>query len=412
MSFALTGLTSTRRPVRIDTQVSATPRRSQRAVRLTVAAYERLQQEVGEQRAERINRTVSSGQEDTLSPGDRAALEAAEQSSDSEGASAYHSATAISRAGDLSVRAPEQPSRLQRLVSAISGPLVTAPFTSDEQARRLTYGPGTLPPPSSRSGANLTPVPFGVPPPTPGPATGSAPVSQPRVAPSPYAIRLQYGAPAGSPFAAASEPGPRTSPPASPAGSTGAAVTPSTNQDQVSTFRNIDFSPIDGSPTLGSSTGPQLERLVGSIEAMTDQVNSGMQALASASTGLKGASPDERVQLLETLQNDPQLQELVKAGLMSWDDVMRPNPAEGSEGHVPGVGAGKPVIDSKKLAALQSKLSTAAQRQANDLRRVQQVVERRRTTAGAVPAAAGAFYPGLKVWTPPAFAPPVPPGRN
>jgi hypothetical protein len=145
---------------------------------------------------------------------------------------------------------------------------------------------------------------------------------------------------------------------------------------------------------------------------MTDQVNSGMQALASARTGLKGASPDERVQLLETLQNDPQLQELVKAGLMSWDDVMRPNPAEGSEGHVPGVGAGKPVIDSKKLAALQSKLSTAAQRQANDLRRVQQVVERRRTTAGAVPAAAGAFYPGLKVWTPPAFAPPVPPGRN
>eukprot|EP01046_Picozoa_sp_COSAG06_P064042 COSAG06_NODE_15131_length_1095_cov_2.385542_1_plen_90_part_00 len=62
----------------------------------------------------------------------------------------------------------------------------------------------------------------------------------------------------------------------------------------MSTFRNIDFSPIDGSPTLGSSTGPQLERLVGSIETMTDQVNSGMQALASASTGLKGASPDER----------------------------------------------------------------------------------------------------------------------
>ena len=65
-----------------------------------------------------------------------------------------------------------------------------------------------------------------------------------------------------------------------------------------------------------------------------------------------------------------------------------------------------------QLAALQSKLSTAAQKQANDLTRVQQVVERRRTTPGAVPPSAGALYPGLKVWMPPAFAPPVPPGRR
>ena len=100
--------------------------------------------------------------------------------------------------------------------------------------------------------------------------------------------------------------------------------------------------------------------------------------------------------------------ELVKAGLMNWSDLMRPNPAKGSEGHVDGVEPGDPVIDPTKLAALQSKLSTAAQRQANDLARVQQVVERRRTTPGAVPASAGALYPGLKVWMPPAFAPPEP----
>jgi hypothetical protein len=145
---------------------------------------------------------------------------------------------------------------------------------------------------------------------------------------------------------------------------------------------------------------------------MADQVKTGMQALASASSNLKGASPDERVKLLGTLQSDPQLQELVKAGLMNWNDLMRPNPPEKTEGHVAGVEAGEPVLDPTKLAALQSKLSTAAQKQANELTRVQQVVERRRTTPGAVPASAGALYPGLKVWMAPRFAPPVPPGRR
>ena len=168
-----------------------------------------------------------------------------------------------------------------------------------------------------------------------------------------------------------------------------------------------------GSPTLdGSANATELERMRGSIERLTAQVNSGREALATVSGGLKGASPDERVQLLRTLQDDPELQKLVRVGLMSWDDLMRPNPAKGSEGHVAGVDADTPVIDDKKLAALQSKRGTAAQKQANDLTRVLQVVERRRTTAGAVPAAAGAFYPGLKVWTPAAFAPPIPPGRR
>jgi hypothetical protein len=179
--------------------------------------------------------------------------------------------------------------------------------------------------------------------------------------------------------------------------------------------RTLNFgslSNVASDPTLGASTTEQLERLVGSIETVADQVKTGMQALSSANNSLKGASPDERVQLLETLQNDPQLQELVKAGLMNWSDIMRPNPAEKTEGHVPGVNPGDPIIDPKKLAALQSKLSTAAQKQANDLTRVQQVVERRRTTPGAVPPSAGALYPGLKVWMPPAFAPPVPPGRR
>ena len=374
-----------RSPARVDNQVSFTPRRG---AKLSVSELMRLARNVGEERARQIDRTLSSGQEATLSPGDRAALQAAEQASVSSSFSESDSAAfksalaepptsgrlvAVDRAGNQTLQAarPDRLSRLQHLTRALSSTTPTSTAT----------------PPRS--------------PPAVSAATNSSrtPRSRPTTAES-------FAGPSdGAPAATAPAPAPA----AEPEAETGTSITPAASATRSLSFG--DASIID-SPTLGSSTGPQLERLVGSIETMTDQVNSGMQALASARTGLKGASPDERVQLLETLQNDPQLQELVKAGLMSWDDVMRPNPAEGSEGHVPGVGAGKPVIDSKKLAALQSKLSTAAQRQANDLRRVQQVVERRRTTAGAVPAAAGSFYPGLKVWTPPAFAPPVPPGRN
>lgn len=378
-----------RSPARVDNQVSFTPRRG---AKLSVSELMRLARNVGEERARQIDRTLSSGQEATLSPGDRAALQAAEQASvgssfSESDSAAFKSAlaepptsgrlVAVDRAGNQTLQAarPDRLSRLQHLTRALSSTTPTSTAT-----------PPRSPPAAVSAATN----------------SSRTPRSRSTTAESYSDLLRRDGAPAAP---AATAPAPA----AEPEAETGTSITPAASATRSLSFGDAS---IIGSPTLGSSTGPQLERLVGSIETMTDQVNSGMQALASASTGLKGASPDERVQLLETLQNDPQLRELVKAGLMSWDDVMRPNPAEGSEGHVPGVGAGKPVIDSKKLAALQSKLSTAAQRQANDLRRVQQVVERRRTTAGAVPAAAGSFYPGLKVWTPPAFAPPVPPGRN
>lgn len=391
-----------RSPARVDNQVSFTPRRG---AKLSVSELMRLARNVGEERARQIDRTLSSGQEATLSPGDRAALQAAEQASvgssfSESDSAAFKSAlaepptsgrlVAVDRAGNQTLQAarPDRLSRLQHLTRALSSTTPTSTAT-----------PPRSPPAAVSAATN----------------SSRTPRSRSTTAES-YSDLLRRAALLSSATAESSSidgapaaPAPAPAPAAEPEAETGTSITPAASATRSLSFGDAS---IIGSPTLGSSTGPQLERLVGSIETMTDQVNSGMQALASASTGLKGASPDERVQLLETLQNDPQLQELVKAGLMSWDDVMRPNPAEGSEGHVPGVGAGKPVIDSKKLAALQSKLSTAAQRQANDLRRVQQVVERRRTTAGAVPAAAGAFYPGLKVWTPPAFAPPVPPGRN
>lgn len=167
-------------------------------------------------------------------------------------------ATSISRAGDVTVQAPEQPSRLQRLARAISGPLATTPVTPAERARRLQYGPGTpQSPPSSQSSAAsasgdtqyaspaAAPVPFpGVPPPIPSPVTGSPQVSQSQTAPSPYARRLQYGAPAGGPAAergTASEPPPRR-----PQDEGDAAVTPRPSQEEegqdLSTFRNITIS--------------------------------------------------------------------------------------------------------------------------------------------------------------------------
>ena len=41
-----------------------------------------------------------------------------------------------------------------------------------------------------------------------------------------------------------------------------------------------------------------------------------------------------RINLLQELQRNPQLQDLVKAGLMRWDDIMIKNPPATDSNHV------------------------------------------------------------------------------
>jgi hypothetical protein len=137
-----------------------------------------------------------------------------------------------------------------------------------------------------------------------------------------------------------------------------------------------------------------------------------MDTIAGASGKLNGASPDERIQLLQELQRSPELQDLVKAGLMNWDDMLIKNPPAGSDKHVSNPDGDDPayVIDSEKLAGLRRKLAAYGTKQAASLQNVQEAVARRRTTAGSVPSAQNSIFTGGKVWTPVAWAPAPRPG--
>ena len=155
-----------------------------------------------------------------------------------------------------------------------------------------------------------------------------------------------------------------------------------------------------------------LDNIAGHVAKSTAAAQAGMDTIASASGKLNGASPDERIQLLQELQRSPELQDLVKAGLMNWDDMLIKNPPAGSDKHVSNPDGDDPayVIDSEKLADLRRKLAAYGTKQAAGLQNVQEAVARRRTTAGSVPSAQNAIFPGVKVWTPVAWAPAPKPG--
>ena len=155
-----------------------------------------------------------------------------------------------------------------------------------------------------------------------------------------------------------------------------------------------------------------LDDIAGHVAKSTAAAQAGMDTIASASGKLNGASPDERIQLLQELQRSPELQDLVKAGLMNWDDMLVKNPPAGSDKHVSNPDGDDPayVIDSEKLADLRRKLAAYGTKQAAGLQNVQEAVARRRTTAGSVPSAQNAIFPGVKVWTPVAWAPAPRPG--
>ena len=147
-------------------------------------------------------------------------------------------------------------------------------------------------------------------------------------------------------------------------------------------------------------------------KGFTDATNS-MDALARTTSKLDGASSEVRIQLLEELQRNSQLQELVKAGLMRWDDLMIKNPPATDSNHVsnPDGDNTEYVIDRTKLVDLQRKLSDYASKQSATLGNLQQTIARRRTTPGVVPSASNAIYPNMKVWTPVAWAPALKPGQ-
>ena len=129
-----------------------------------------------------------------------------------------------------------------------------------------------------------------------------------------------------------------------------------------------------------------------------------MNAVANAARAAQGASPEALVSLYEELQRNPQLKQLVAAGLLSWNDLL------GDKLETLPDGSKARVVDAKKLLALQQRLSTLAQKEAGKLQNIQQAAVQRRTVPGNKTADTGAIYPGVKVFMYPRELPAGRPG--
>ena len=129
-----------------------------------------------------------------------------------------------------------------------------------------------------------------------------------------------------------------------------------------------------------------------------------MNALGAAAKQAQGASPDTLVSLLEELQRNPQLQQLVAARLLSWSDLLSDKKVTLPDG------TQARVVDSKKLLALQQRLSTLAQKEAGKLQNIQEAAVRKRTVPGPKATTATAMYPGVSVFMYPREMPAGRPG--
>lgn len=134
--------------------------------------------------------------------------------------------------------------------------------------------------------------------------------------------------------------------------------------------------------------------------ASDEQIRDGTQRLSSDIEQLRGASSLDRIRILEAIQMDPNLQALVQAGLMNWNDIMSKNTGKvvAPDGSVP-----ETVVDEDKLKALQSRLLKVGLQQ----RQTEQVLMRQsvkqRTTPG--PKAGSGLYRNRRVYMDPRYLP-------
>ena len=130
-----------------------------------------------------------------------------------------------------------------------------------------------------------------------------------------------------------------------------------------------------------------------------EQVYEAARSLGATAAELQGASPLERIDLLKVLQRDPNLQEMARAGLFKWSDVLKKNPSAdaGADG-----ARHSQVIDEQKLTALQSMLLSVGRQQQDMSALSVMKFERQRVTSGAK-ASPNGFFPNVKVWAPPRY---------
>jgi len=153
-----------------------------------------------------------------------------------------------------------------------------------------------------------------------------------------------------------------------------------------------------------AAANPTTATAAATTQNTLSSASSGMNAVASAAKQAQGASPETLVSLYEELQRNPQLKQLVAAGLLSWSDLL----SDKKETLPDGTKAR--VVDAKKLLALQQRLSTLAQKEAGKLQNIQEVAVQQRTVPGLKAATPGAIYPGVSVFMYPRELPAGRPG--
>jgi hypothetical protein len=136
------------------------------------------------------------------------------------------------------------------------------------------------------------------------------------------------------------------------------------------------------------------------IEPSAQQTSAASQTVNGTVEGLIGASPLEKIKLLEAMQMDPNLQALVKAGLFNWKDVVKKNDGSVSnpDGTVP-----PEILDEAKLKDLQLQLRTVGLQQQNAQAMQVLQYQRQRTTPGGKPSRG--FFGSKKVFMGPQYLP-------
>ena len=276
----------------------------------------------------------------------------------------------------------------------------------DRAGKTLVFAaPKSTPPDTTRPRSEFQPTP--VPVSRPEPRVDS---DEPDVEDAPDAPRLQGAPQQPRPrsFATQTTTEPETKPVPVPE--------PEPEPRQVLATANADTQTLltNFSPATSQSTQTQVRATTAAdtqtapiaTSTQTTQTNAvgGMDAIGKAAQRAQGASPEALVSLLEELQRNKPLQQLVASGLLSWNDLL----SDKKETLPDGTKAR--VVDSKKLLALQQRLSTLAQKEAGKLQNIQEVAVRKRTVPGLKATTATAMYPGVSVFMYPREMPAGRPG--
>ena len=160
-------------------------------------------------------------------------------------------------------------------------------------------------------------------------------------------------------------------------------------------YLDLDSPPVDDTDSDDESENDFHDAV------QNQQTSAAQHTVQKAANELQGASPLEKIKLLETLQMDPNLQEMAKAGLFKWDDIMKDN-----DGSVVGPDGTRPtkIVDENKLKSLQSMLLKLGKQQQDTEALNVATFQKQRVTPGAK-AAPNGFYPNVKVWMPPQYLP-------